>query len=113
MKTVHRKLVAALFAAAVVVSGCGGSDDDSAGGLTEFSASPDAITLTGPDDTTCAGPGMAGRVFIHGGAGPYRVENTFPTLLATTNVTYSDTQAYFEWIRESLTSSTKQAGSLR
>lgn len=56
------------------MAGCGGGNDNEAGGLTAFNVVPTALTLTGPDENTC-GIGYAGRVYVVGGSGPYRVLN--------------------------------------
>jgi hypothetical protein len=69
-------LAATFVAAALVASGCGGGDD-SEGGTTALTAVPSELTVTWPDSQTC-GASYAGRVFVYGGAGPYRLDNTSP-----------------------------------
>lgn len=64
-----------------LAAGCGGGNDQDAGGLTSFSVVPSSITLTGPNTTTCGG-GYAGRVYVYGGSGPYQVDNTGPDIIA-------------------------------
>lgn len=58
----------------LLAASCGGGGAD-AGSLTPFNVVPTEITLTGPDANTCGG-GLAGRVFVFGGSGPYTVNNT-------------------------------------
>lgn len=76
--------LAALLGLAVSLASCGGGGDE-AGAPAALSISPDTVTLTGPNATTC-GTGTA-LVYVYGGAAPYRVDNTFPTI-----VTVSKTQ---------------------
>jgi hypothetical protein len=79
----------------LTVMGCGGGGE-SAGSLTEFSVVPTEITLTGPDENTCGG-GDAGRVYIYGGAGPYRVDSTLPGVVFVTAVTMvGPSSGYFD-----------------
>jgi hypothetical protein len=77
----------AVFVTAALLSGCGGGGTETTGGATEFSTVPTELTLSGPAADVCAGPAYAGRVFIYGGAGPYRVDNTQPGLVAVSAVT--------------------------
>ena len=90
----------AALAAAVLVAGCGGGNSNEAGGATAFNIVPTSLELSGPDGDTCAGPDptdplavplFAGRVFVFGGAGPYQLRNTQPTVvgLSTTQVARS------------------------
>ncbi len=65
---------ATAVAAAVLLASCGGGNDNEAGGLTAFNIVPNALTLSGPDPDTC-GVGYAGRVYVFGGSGPYRLFN--------------------------------------
>jgi hypothetical protein len=88
---------ATALAAAVLVAGCGGGNSNEAGSSTAFNIAPTSLNLSGPDGDTCAGPDptdpaavplFAGRIFVYGGAGPYRVQNSQPLLvgLSTTVV---------------------------
>jgi len=91
------KLGSNALACAILLTamGCGGGGE-SAGSLTEFSVVPDEITLTGPDENTCGG-GDAGRVYIYGGAGPYRVDSTQPSVVFATAVTMvGPSSGYFD-----------------
>lgn len=85
MKTRSKWRVCITLALAAVVASCGGSDEAS-GGATPFSISPSTMTITGSAGTCYSG--FAVRVFVHGGTGPYRVENTLPDalVLSTTSV---------------------------
>jgi hypothetical protein len=69
------------------LAACGGGDDDEAGSPTALSVVPSTLTLTalqasagGPPQGQCGG-GMAGTVFVYGGAAPYRLDNTSPDLV--------------------------------
>jgi hypothetical protein len=66
---------ALLVSAAFVASACGGGDA-SEGGPTELSVVPSELTLTWTGGGCGSAP--AGRVFVYGGAGPYRLDNTSP-----------------------------------
>lgn len=69
-------------AAAALTASCGGGGD-ATGGLTTFNIVPNEITLTGPSATAC-GAGPVGRVFVFGGAAPYKLFNTNPNVLVIT-----------------------------
>jgi hypothetical protein len=77
---------ATLVAAAAFVSSCGGGNDTDAGSLTAFNVVPASVSLKGPNENTC-GSGFASRVFVYGGAGPYRIDNTLPGSLAVSKAT--------------------------
>jgi hypothetical protein len=86
----------ALLLMVALLPGCGGGGTDTAGSATEFSTVPTELTLTGSTPDTCAG-GPAGRVFVYGGAGPYRIDNTQPGLVAVSAVTIvGPSSGYFD-----------------
>lgn len=93
------KLKAALISMCLLgLAACGGGDKGEAGSPTAFSTVPDEITLSGPNADTCGG-GFAGRVFIYGGAAPYRIDNTHPLLVAVSRKTVDNRtggDAYFD-----------------
>ena len=60
-----------LISLPLITAGCGGGNDADAGSLTQFNIVPTTLTLTSPG---CA-PAFIGRVYVYGGAGPYRVYN--------------------------------------
>ncbi len=68
------------MASLVLLSGCGGGDDDRAGGLTEFSVQPAEVGFSVPaavpanPNQPCAS-GVSAKVFVFGGAPPYAVKN--------------------------------------
>ena len=95
MMSTSNKLVLAGLVSFALLSGCGGGDESS-GSATEFSIVPATVTVKGADATTCSGAGYATRVFIYGGAGPYRVDITFPDLIGVTPISYSGTEAFFD-----------------
>ena len=66
---------AVLLPVGLMLASCGGGSNADAGSLTAFNIVPTSITLTGPDANTC-GAGYGGRVYVYGGAGPYRVNNS-------------------------------------
>jgi hypothetical protein len=80
MKNWWFRLAAPVMVASAVVAGCGGNPESS-GASTPFNVVPDAITLTGPDANTC-GFGLFNQlVFVYGGAGPYKIDNTLPDFI--------------------------------
>lgn len=85
----------ALVSACVLMASCGGGSDADAGSLTAFNIVPTSITLTGPDAATC-GAGYGGRVFVYGGAGPYRVDNTGAGFVAVSKTTLDRPGDFFE-----------------
>ena len=84
-----------VFAVAVLATGCGGGNDADAGGATPFNIVPSSMTLTGPNKDTC-GTGYAGRVFVYGGAGPYRVDNSLPGGVLVSKTTIDRPGDYFD-----------------
>lgn len=63
--------------AGVLVAGCGGGDDTE-GAPVSLSVVPSELKVTWKTpDGSCPGT-YAGRVFVYGGAGPYRLDNTSP-----------------------------------
>jgi hypothetical protein len=80
-------LAATLLAGALTVSACGGGED-SEGGTTALSVVPSQLTVTWRDSTTC-GASYAGRIFVYGGAGPYRLDNTSPDAIVLSKTTLS------------------------
>jgi hypothetical protein len=67
--------IAITISLTLTVASCGGGGENEAGSLTAFNIVPTSITLTGPDVNTC-GAGYGGRVYVYGGAGPYRIDNS-------------------------------------
>jgi hypothetical protein len=79
----------------VALASCGGGDDKDAGSLTAFNIVPSSMTLTGPNPTTC-GAGSAGRVFVYGGTGPYRINNTLPDNVALSKSSLGESGDFFD-----------------
>lgn len=78
MKLTTTKVAIPLMALVVAaLAGCGGGGDAEAGAPTALGVQPSTITVTG----SC-GPAYAGQVFVYGGAGPYRLDNTAPDLVS-------------------------------
>jgi hypothetical protein len=80
MNSARLNFTAAIFAATLVLAGCGGGDDAEAGSLTALTTVPATTTFTAPVGTkagVCVGGGSA-KVFVYGGAAPYRIDNTVP-----------------------------------
>jgi hypothetical protein len=69
------------LASLALLAACGGGDDDLAGGLTELSVQPTEIAVTAATGATTCAAGYVGKVYIFGGAPPYRLKNTFDTLV--------------------------------
>jgi LysM repeat protein len=67
------KTAAVLLCCSALLSGCGGGGDDNAGSLTAFSIVPSEIEWSGGPGSCAAG--VTSRVYVHGGAAPYRVQN--------------------------------------
>lgn len=80
--------------AASVVAACGGADEASGGGA-EFSIQPTEVGLKGPAPGIC-GSGLAGRVYVYGGVGPYRVDNTSPGAVIVSKGTLSEPGDFFD-----------------
>lgn len=77
---------AAIVSSCFGLASCGGGGDNEAGSITPFKIVPDAITLTAAVGTpagVCATDlaGEGSRVFVYGGAAPYRLDNTNPEAL--------------------------------
>jgi hypothetical protein len=68
---------ALLLACSALVSACGGGDA-AEGGPTQLSVVPSELTVTWSNTGGACGNAFAGRVFVYGGAGPYRLDNTSP-----------------------------------
>jgi hypothetical protein len=90
-------IAAALAAMLAALSACG--DNDAAGSKTAFSTVPSEIAWAGATATTCgSGTVLRTRIFVYGGAGPYRIDNTAPNGITVvggqTNV--SGPGGYFE-----------------
>jgi streptogramin lyase len=78
-----------LLVCASVVAACGGGENQE-GALDAFDVTPDASTLTWPqdqDDTTppVCGASFMTREFVNGGAAPYTIQNTAPGTLSVTD----------------------------
>lgn len=77
---------------AASLSACGGGGDAEAGSLTAFSVAPSTLTVTastGSPPGFC-GDGVAGEVFVYGGAAPYRLDNTAPGIIQLDKSTVND-----------------------
>jgi hypothetical protein len=81
-----------LAASAAALSACG--DSETAGSPTGFQVVPESITFTGPDANTCGGGTT--RVFVYGGAGPYRIDNTAPVSVTVSTTSVSGPGGYFD-----------------
>lgn len=80
------KTPTALLACVAVLAACGGGGDDNAGSLTEFSVSPNEVTVT--NDASCASAaGTQAVILVSGGAAPYHVHNSFPTAISIDKTT--------------------------
>ena len=99
-------MIAALGAAALV-GGCGGGGggDDTAGSPTAFSVVPSEITLSVPEgnpgglpEGRCYGTtgGAGGRIFVYGGAAPYRIDNTSPAYVVVDRTTVAHRGDFFQ-----------------
>ena len=86
---------ATLVAAGAFLSSCGGGNDADAGSLTAFNVVPSAVSLKGPNQNSC-GSGFASRVYVYGGAGPYRIDNTLPRDLAVSKTTLDRPGDFFD-----------------
>ena len=85
----NTRMLVTSAAAAVLISvvACGGGGDDDAGSPTALSIQPSSLTTTaaasaasGPPTGRCSS-GLAGEVFIYGGAAPYQLDNTSPGIV--------------------------------
>lgn len=88
------KIAAALsmIMLSAALAGCGGGGDASAGSPTAFSVVPNTTTHTAPTGSpagVCYSGGSA-KIFIYGGAAPYRIDNTSPDILNVDTATVSD-----------------------
>ena len=81
MKSVLLAVTVPFVASLALLSGCGGGDDDLSGGLTDLSVQPAEIAVTAPTGATTCAAGYVGKVFIFGGQPPYRLKNSFDTLV--------------------------------
>ena len=90
MKSILSIATAPVLASLVLLAGCGGGDDDLAGSPAAFSVQPAEITVTvapiaNAVNQPCA-VGVVGKVFIFGGAPPYRLKNSFDTAVSINTV---------------------------
>ena len=87
----------ALAATAALLAACG--DNDAAGSKDGFRIVPSEINYTGATGV-CPGNSTASatkdRVYIYGGAGPYRIDNTQPNTVAVSTASVSSPGGYFE-----------------
>lgn len=72
MKRISSRAALSLLACAALLGACGGGGDE-AGSLTEFSALPSSVTFSGAQ---CAQNAQF-RIFVYGGAAPYRIDSPF------------------------------------
>ena len=63
--------------------------------MTAFNVVPAAVSLKGPNENSC-GSGFASRVYVFGGAGPYRVNNTLPSNLSVSKTTVDRPGDFFD-----------------
>jgi len=103
MKSIPLTLAAAVASAALLIA-CGGGGDDKAGSPTAFSIVPDEIGLSVPDGNpdglpqgTCysTSGGAGGRVYVYGGAAPYRIDNTSPDYVTVDRTTVAHRGDFF------------------
>jgi hypothetical protein len=81
MNLITLKTASVLLAGAALLGGCGGGGDDNAGSVTPFSIVPDEVKITDSTNgcsTGTTGQGAETRVYVYGGAAPYRIDNVFP-----------------------------------
>lgn len=90
MKSILLTATAPVFASLVFIAGCGGGDGDLSGSPTDFSVQPAEITVTVATGATACAVGVVGKVFIFGGAPPYRLKNSFDTAVSLNTTTVSD-----------------------
>jgi hypothetical protein len=86
------------LAVTVAVAGCG-DDPETAGSTTPFSAVPSEIGWAGATTTTCgSGTVLRTRIYVYGGAGPYRIDNTAPNAVTVVGgqTSVSGPGSYFE-----------------
>lgn len=83
----------ALLLVVALAAACGGGGESS-GGDTTFSIVPDSITITSEGESCPSG--FAGRVFVYGGAGPYRLDNTVPDEIVLSSGSVSGPGGYFD-----------------
>ena len=87
----------ALAAMAALLGACG--DNDAAGSREGFRIVPDEINYTGGVGS-CPGNGTASptkdRVYIYGGAGSYKIDNTQPGSVWVSTTSVSSPGGYFE-----------------
>lgn len=86
------------IALAVAVAGCG-ADPETAGSPTPLSAVPSEIAWAGATATTCgSGTVLRTRIYVYGGAGPYRIDNTAPNAVTVigNQTSVSGPGGYFE-----------------
>ncbi|MEW6703540.1 MAG: hypothetical protein AB1430_01665 [Pseudomonadota bacterium] len=78
---------------AVLTSSCGGGSDEE-GAPAPLRLSADEITFTGPNSTSC-GTGTA-LVYVYGGAAPYKIDNTWPTVMTVSKTQVNHPGESFE-----------------
>lgn len=83
-----------LLSCFTLLSGCGGGGDDNAGSLTTFSIVPSEIKWSGPPGACAAN--ATSRVYVHGGAAPYRLQNTLPDGISVDKTEVDNRNDYFE-----------------
>lgn len=96
MKPISMILAVVLVTGAGVLTACGGGEDE-AGSLTAFSIVPSELTLTSGGATCDPEPASSegSRVYIYGGAAPYKLDNTFPDQVALSTNEVADRGGYF------------------
>lgn len=86
MKSTLFAATAPVIASLALLGGCGGGDDDLSGSTTAFSVQPTEITVNVPAGSASCFVGEVGKVFIYGGAPPYRLANSFDNDVALNTV---------------------------
>lgn len=96
---VTQKSALLLLTCFTLLSACGGGGDDNAGSLTAFSVVPSEVEWTGASNSCGSGTsaqGAVSRVFVHGGAAPYRLQNTNPQGMELDRTEVANRNDYFE-----------------
>src|SRR5882724_6568032 len=74
---ISTSLAYAVSAFALILAACGGSGDDGAGALTDFSVSPTKVDVTWLGTTCPLTPQKVGDFLVIGGTAPYTLFSSF------------------------------------